>query len=105
MIYLKFQIDPTENFNAFKIFKLLFGSEYEKNNGNGNDIESSLVKDYFRFRLEEREELLKSISGILQMNSDLSKNIRDLESSIEKYYKFEDVKTDLKQDHKLSPKF
>jgi len=72
---------------------LLFGSDYEKNNSNNsNSIDSILVKDYFRFRLEERESLLKLITTILQKNLDLSKNIRDLESGIEKYYKLEEVK-------------
>ncbi len=72
---------------------MLFGSDYEKNNSNNsNSIDSILVKDYFRFRLEERESLLKLITTILQKNLDLSKNIRDLESGIEKYYKLEEVK-------------
>lgn len=71
----------------------MFASEYTKNNLEANSAESCLVKDYFRFRLEEREELLKIITGILQKNHDLSKNIKDLEMSIEKYYKYGEVTT------------
>lgn len=84
---------------------MLFGSDYAKNNGDGNNAESCLVKEYFRFRLEERDELLKIISAILQKNSDLSKNIKDLETSIEKYYKFEEINKVIKPTNSNSPKF
>ncbi len=83
----------------------MFGTEYEKNNQKSNEAESSIVKEYFRFRLDEREELLKIISAILQKNSDLSKNIKDLETSIEKYYKYEEINKDYEHRNSNAPKF
>jgi len=43
--------------------------------------------EYFKFKNDERESLLKIISNIVKENSELSKNIQDLEANIEKYYK------------------
>jgi len=85
----------------------LFSSEFIKNNsnGNGNDSDSCLVKEYFRFRLKEREDLLKIITSILQKNIDLYENIKDLEKSIEKYYKFEEVNQHIKPNNTKTPKF
>lgn len=45
--------------------------------------------EYFKFKKDERESLLKVISYIVKKNSDLSKNIQDLEKNIEKYYKLD----------------
>lgn len=68
---------------------MLFETEEQSRNNNSNteSLESSVVKDYFMFKLKEREDLFKKTETILQKNSDLSRNIKDLETTIEKYYK------------------
>jgi hypothetical protein len=52
--------------------------------------------EYFKFKLDERESLLNDISYIVKKNSDLFKNIQDLEKNIEKYYKLEESKANAK---------
>ena len=85
---------PNDNFNSFKVFKKLFGNCNDFKNSKPVDeknIESKeenlLVMEYFKFKNDERESLLKIISNIVKENSELSKNIQDLEANIEKYYK------------------